>query len=74
MSELFINALNALLQRYHFAIAAGATREESARHTLLTGIEHARLLAYSCEDIDSAIELQRKYELLRDDGAIPQPI
>lgn len=74
MSTLFIEALNALLQRYHFAIAAGATREESARHTLLTGIEHARLLAYSCEDIDSAIELQRKYESLRDECVIPQPI
>lgn len=73
MSTLFIEAFNALLQRYHFAVTAGI-RKESARYTLLTGIEHARSLAYSCEDIDSAIELQRKYESLRDEGAIPQPI
>jgi hypothetical protein len=74
MSNLFIEAFNALLQRYHFAIASGFTREEQARFTLQKGLESAVVVAYSCEDTDSAIELQKCVKDLIDGNAVPQPI
>ena len=74
MSTLFIEAFNALLQRYHFAVSGGFTREEQARFTLQKGLESAVIVAYSCEDTDSAVELQEYVRKLVDGNSIPQPI
>lgn len=74
MSTLFIELFNALLQRYHFAVSGGYTREEQARFTFQKGLEGAVMAAYSCEDTDSAIELQNHVRKLVDGNSIPQPI
>lgn len=63
-----------LLERYNFSINMGGINEMTARRTLMFGMKNATELAYNCEDFGSAMVLQRKYESLRDDGAIPQPI
>lgn len=74
MSTLFTELFNSLLQRYHLAIAGGSAREEQARFTFQKGLEAAVIVAYNCEDTDSAIELQKHFKDLVDGSAIPQPI
>lgn len=74
MNKAFAEIHNSLLQRYRFALEQGNTHEVSARITLRTGLKKMIELAHSCEDIEALVDLQRRYNDLRDNDTIPQPI
>ncbi|MGP3147098.1 hypothetical protein [Serratia bockelmannii] len=74
MNRTFKESFNMLLERYNFSVNMGSVQEMTARRTLMFGMKHAIELAYYCEDLESAKELQEKLKVIRKQEVIPQPL